>query len=156
MTPVPVIAHTCRPSVTGEGVDMFCFCPRRFSLDSSRFHRMLPGVTIDGPELDVPRRPRRRDVQEHKVVPDDGRGPAVGGQRKFPGDVLRRAPRRRESGLYGRAVEQRPAPLRPVRRQRASRRKTCHEAPDDEQARTMLKLYVILRILPIRATGSSV
>ena len=24
--PVPVIAQTARPSVTGDGVDMFCFC----------------------------------------------------------------------------------------------------------------------------------
>src|SRR5688572_16018165 len=28
MRPVPVITHTMRPSVTGDGVDMFCFCPR--------------------------------------------------------------------------------------------------------------------------------
>src|SRR5918998_1535419 len=27
MTPVPVITHTVRPSVTGDGDDMFCFRP---------------------------------------------------------------------------------------------------------------------------------
>src|SRR5688572_2042087 len=27
MMPVPVITHTVRPSVTGDGVDMFCFRP---------------------------------------------------------------------------------------------------------------------------------
>ena len=40
--PVPVIAQTWRPSVTGDGDDMFCFIWRRSPPDSSRFHRVAP------------------------------------------------------------------------------------------------------------------
>ena len=34
---MPVITHTCLPSVTGDGDDMFCLLPMRFSPDSGRF-----------------------------------------------------------------------------------------------------------------------
>jgi hypothetical protein len=39
---VPVIAHTCRPSVTGDGDDMFCFCIRVLPPPSGRFQRTAP------------------------------------------------------------------------------------------------------------------
>src|SRR5436309_10887006 len=41
-TPVPVIAQTERPSVTGDGDDMFCFCSRWFPPPSERFHITAP------------------------------------------------------------------------------------------------------------------
>src|SRR4026209_1932073 len=40
--PVPVIAHTCVPSVTGDGVDMFCFISLWLPGPSGRFHSTLP------------------------------------------------------------------------------------------------------------------
>src|SRR6185295_13311621 len=41
-TPVPVITHTCVPSVTGDGVDMFCFISWWLPGPSGRFHSTLP------------------------------------------------------------------------------------------------------------------
>ena len=35
--PVPVITHTNRPSVTGDGEDMFCLLPMRLPSESGRF-----------------------------------------------------------------------------------------------------------------------
>ena len=40
--PVPVITHTLRPSVTGEGDDMFCFIMRVSPPPSSRFQSATP------------------------------------------------------------------------------------------------------------------
>src|SRR5262245_31853288 len=40
--PVPVITHTIRPSVTGEGDDICCFIIRRLPAPSGRFHRTVP------------------------------------------------------------------------------------------------------------------
>src|SRR6185312_13175564 len=40
--PVPVITHTVVPSVTGDGVDWFCFRCIRLPLPRSRCHRMVP------------------------------------------------------------------------------------------------------------------
>src|SRR5258705_2451940 len=40
--PVPVITHTCVPSVTGDGVDMFCFISLWLPGPSGRFHRTVP------------------------------------------------------------------------------------------------------------------
>src|SRR5688572_8806063 len=60
--PTPVITHTCRPSVTGDGVDMFCFrsmwlvsasgrfqataCLRRSTAHSSRLPLLAPVATF--------------------------------------------------------------------------------------------------------------
>src|SRR5829696_6163612 len=41
-TPVPVITHTARPSVTGEGLDMFCLRILVLPPPSSRFHTTAP------------------------------------------------------------------------------------------------------------------
>src|SRR3712207_2551187 len=38
MMPVPVITHTVRPSVTGEGEDMFCLRPALLPEPSGFFH----------------------------------------------------------------------------------------------------------------------
>src|SRR4051812_25111449 len=40
--PVPVITHTLRPSVTGDGDDMFCFIMRWSPPPSGRFHNATP------------------------------------------------------------------------------------------------------------------
>src|SRR5580765_3393930 len=40
--PVPVITHTLRPSVTGEGVDMFCLRSRRSPSPRCCFHITSP------------------------------------------------------------------------------------------------------------------
>src|SRR5262245_53122522 len=40
--PVPVITHTCLPSVTGEGVDMFCLRILVLPAPSGCFHRTVP------------------------------------------------------------------------------------------------------------------
>src|SRR5260221_13191260 len=40
--PVPVITQTLRPSVTGEGEDMFCFCSRWLPLLRRRFQAGTP------------------------------------------------------------------------------------------------------------------
>src|SRR5688572_3762457 len=40
--PVPVITHTIRPSVTGEGDDICCFIIRRLPAPSGRFQRTVP------------------------------------------------------------------------------------------------------------------
>src|SRR5437867_7676196 len=40
--PVPVIAHTCVPSVTGDGDDMFCFCSLWLPPPSGRCQRTVP------------------------------------------------------------------------------------------------------------------
>src|SRR5262245_17333410 len=37
--PVPVMTHTVRPSVTGDGDDMFCLLPIRLPPDSRCFHK---------------------------------------------------------------------------------------------------------------------
>ncbi len=37
-TPTPVITQTCRPSVTGDGDDMFCLRSMWFSPAMGRFH----------------------------------------------------------------------------------------------------------------------
>src|SRR5262249_5707578 len=42
MTPVPVIAQTRVPSVTGDGDDMFCFCSRWLPPPRGRCHNTLP------------------------------------------------------------------------------------------------------------------
>ena len=57
--PVPVITQTCRPSVTGDGDDMFCFICRRLPPPSSRFHRTAPVLRSTRPQVQLrPRRPR--------------------------------------------------------------------------------------------------
>src|SRR6266702_4040962 len=40
--PVPVIAHTCDPSLTGDGVDMFCLRCCRLPPPSGRRHTIAP------------------------------------------------------------------------------------------------------------------
>src|SRR5688500_17082826 len=40
--PVPVMTHTARPSVTGDGDDICCFIIRRLPPPSGRFHRTAP------------------------------------------------------------------------------------------------------------------
>src|ERR1043166_3718974 len=40
--PVPVIAHTCEPSLTGDGVDMFCLRCCRLPPPSGRCHTIAP------------------------------------------------------------------------------------------------------------------
>src|SRR5262245_16006684 len=42
--PVPVITHTFRPSVTGDGDDMFCFCSRRLPALRNCFQFAVPLV----------------------------------------------------------------------------------------------------------------
>src|SRR4030095_6802844 len=42
--PVPVITHTCVPSVTGDGDDMFCFCSWWWPGPIGRFHSTAPFV----------------------------------------------------------------------------------------------------------------
>src|SRR6185503_17902536 len=41
-TPVPVMTHTVRPSVTGDGDDICCFIMRRLPPLSGRFQRTVP------------------------------------------------------------------------------------------------------------------
>ena len=76
---MPVITHTPRPSVTGEGDDMFCFI--------SRWFPPLRGFFQIGTPLSRSMRPEREvvpfsDVQEDAIVPDDGRGAGPGGKGK--------------------------------------------------------------------------
>ena len=40
-TPTPVITHTVRPSVTGDGDDMFCLRSMWFPSAIGRFHRTV-------------------------------------------------------------------------------------------------------------------
>ena len=44
MAPVPVTAHTCRPSVTGDGEESFCFWRNWFPLSSVRSQRIFPSA----------------------------------------------------------------------------------------------------------------
>ena len=71
---------------------------------------------------------------ENAVADDDGGRGAPGRQVRPPGHVLGLGPRQRQAGLRGRAVEVRPAPMRPVGGERRGRAKdtsdkgheTCH------------------------------
>ena len=55
-----------------------------------------------------------RGTDEDMIAPDDGRGSGGAGQRGDPPDVIRFGKVGREFLLGGRAVEMRPAPVRPV------------------------------------------
>ena len=116
--PVPVITHTRVPSVTGDGVDMFCFrclwlpppsgrCQsERARRRGSTHHRcrLTPCVVLQVVG----------DVEEDAIAPDDRRRARPRRHRQLPGDVLGLRPRDRQVLLAADAVARRAAPLRPV------------------------------------------
>ena len=110
-TPVPVITHTLRPSVTGEGDDMFCFCMRRVAAAEQPLPSHGAARAIDAPEIQIA---ALGDVQENTVAPDDRRGARPRRHGELPGDVLGLRPAQRQIGLAADAVQRRPTPLRPV------------------------------------------